>query len=1377
MDTKDDLVPLRNRGSGNNNSGSSDGSPRAGSGLDLLEITNDTPSGGRLSLQLNEAGGPHSRTRAYGLPGHQAKDVEGSSPDDGADVPLLPSSYEESEQTTVNLGGPRQCQASITEDKTGASGNRSSEKRPSLLKKAKEPPGGLPVQDFHRVDTGDEPLTSPEPRSRNPLDEHPKVGFIIGDEESHPGGRERKDKLREHTRDRHASGRPHRFHAYHQPSRDGHRDSQNNDNSYNPANRYRLDDEFGGLLSSIDQEDLLSHRFEDPRGFRRHIIHRAVPQRAPSKDLKDIDKDDKATQGSDGNACHPQVVAKKQYDHTPHEVFVELAELVSNQWKETARWIKYEENVEQDVDRWGAPHVASLSFNDLGVLKKCLGKAVVLLDLEEKDLSGICNRIVDAMVEDGQISSDNRAVVFRALLQSHHHVGEEPPGPLKFLRRSSLLGSGYFRQNSSTTSLHSSTPLSTEALRSASVVYGLTAVSGNSDDPQRNFSMPAMPFVSAAVSNHNENSSKQNLDGVKNSFSHHEISASISLSEAGQDLRINIPVAEDKADLKSKEKESVEKANKDNKENKQKSLSSGRPAFTRNNSSHSVSSQEMDGHHQQAILKRIPEDSEGISVMVAGLRSLEKTTVAFVRLADSQVLPNVIEVPLPVRFLFVCLGPEENDIDYHEIGRCISTLMSNKNFHEAAYAAEGRADLLKAFNQFLGETIVLPPGDYDNKALLPVEELRKKSEHIRRRRERMKRLSKKQSYKDDKTAARYGQDPSVYFNYVNALDSAKKGGDDFAPLRRTGRLFGGLRNEISKRYPQYLSDLTDGFNGQCLATAIFIYFAALAGAITFGGLLGDKTENLIGVSETLLVTFAGGVFFGMLAGQPLIIVGITGPVLLFDELLYNFCKEHTIDFLGVRVWIAAWCALIGLLVCAFEMSTFVCYFTRFTQEIFSALISLLYLYESLNKLRIIFVNNPLLSVDEYIYIHRHGPELLTPFTTVVAPSIAALTNPVNNSDTVTILGLPQDPSPVSVAGSTGSNHSVLAAVSQLAYSSSSRVSYNQPNTALMSLVLMFSTFLIADFFRRFKTSKFLSRPIRVTMGDFAMPIAIVTVVAVDYIVPNVYTQKLSVPDGLSTSTPTRGWLISPWGRFSPLQTWHIGVGALGGLLVFILLFLEVEICQLIMSKKERKTHKGTGFHLDLLLICFMELGCAFTGGPWLCAATVRCVSHLCALTVMSSRVAPGETPQVEGVREQRVTAVLVSLLIGLSVLMGPMLRQVPVAVLFGVFLYMGYTSMMGIQFFERVILLLKPTKYFPPVPYAQKVRALKMHGFTLLQILCLTLLWFVKQSSFALAFPFVLLCMIPIRLSLKWLFTERELQLLDGEGPVQDPPEDESLRL
>ncbi|OQR70771.1 anion exchange protein 3-like, partial [Tropilaelaps mercedesae] len=858
------------------------------------------------------------------------------------------------------------------------------------------------------------------------------------------------------------------------------------------------------------------------------------------------------------------------------------------------------------------------------------------------------------MVEAGQIGPDNRAVVFRALLQSHHHVGEEPPGPLKFLRRSSLLGSGYFRQNSSTTSLHSSAPLSAEALRSVAAGIGAEAGvgcgGGGAGDPQRNLSMPAMSVHPSVIPPaHIGNNNNQIANSITNSLSHNEISINNSPTDIRQDFRINIPVVSNKVELKAKEKESMEKVNKENKENNQKSMNSGRPAFTRNNSLHSVSSQEIDGHNQQAILKRIPEDSEGISVMVAGLRFLEKTTVAFVRLADSQVLPNIIEVPLPIRFLFVCLGPDEGDIDYHEIGRCISTLMSNKSFHEAAYVAEGRADLLKAFNQFLGETIVLPPGDYDNKALLPVEELRKKSEHIRRRRERMKRLSKNQKPKNDKSSSEYERDPNTYFNYVNVLDRSKRDEDDFAPLRRTGRLFGGLRNEISKRYPQYLSDLTDGFNGQCLATAIFIYFAALSGAITFGGLLGDKTESMIGVSETLLVTFAGGVVFGVLSGQPLIIVGLTGPVLLFDELLYN-----------------------------------------------------------------IFVNNPLLSIDDYIYIHGRSSQLLTPSTTAFTAPVAALGGIMNE----TVTSMSEDSSPVvlSTLLSDIDNHNTSILVEPSSTNPNSlRVNFNQPNTALMSLVLMFSTFLIADFFRRFKTSKFLSRPIRVTMGDFAMPIAIVTVVAVDYVVPNVYTQKLMVPDGLSTSLPERGWLVSPWGQFTQLQSWHIGVGAIGGLLVFILLFLEVEICQLIMSKKERKTYKGTGFHLDLLLICFMELGCAFVGGPWLCAATVRCVSHLCALTVMSSRVAPGETPQVEGVREQRVTGVIVSLLIGLSVLMGPMLRQIPVAVLFGVFLYMGYTSMMGIQFFERVVLLFKPTKYFPAVPYAQKVRALKMHGFTLLQ--------------------------------------------------------------
>ena len=47
------------------------------------------------------------------------------------------------------------------------------------------------------------------------------------------------------------------------------------------------------------------------------------------------------------------------------------------EWKETARWIKFEENVE-DSNRWGKPHVASLTFHSLLDLKKGLEKGSII---------------------------------------------------------------------------------------------------------------------------------------------------------------------------------------------------------------------------------------------------------------------------------------------------------------------------------------------------------------------------------------------------------------------------------------------------------------------------------------------------------------------------------------------------------------------------------------------------------------------------------------------------------------------------------------------------------------------------------------------------------------------------------------------------------------------------------------------------------------------------------------------------------------------------------------------------------------------------------------------------------------------------------------
>lgn len=141
------------------------------------------------------------------------------------------------------------------------------------------------------------------------------------------------------------------------------------------------------------------------------------------------------------------------------------------------------------------------------------------------------------------------------------------------------------------------------------------------------------------------------------------------------------------------------------------------------------------GGQNEYILKRIPAGAEATVVLVGAVDFLDQPTIAFVRLAEGVLMPTITEVPIPVRFMFTLLGPRNADLDYHEIGRSISTLMANTSFHKIAYKANERGELLSAINEFLDDSIVLPPGDWERQALLPFDELKSKSEAIRKRKE------------------------------------------------------------------------------------------------------------------------------------------------------------------------------------------------------------------------------------------------------------------------------------------------------------------------------------------------------------------------------------------------------------------------------------------------------------------------------------------------------------------------------------------------------------------------------------------------------------------------------------------------------------------
>ncbi|KAL0179931.1 hypothetical protein M9458_025373, partial [Cirrhinus mrigala] len=112
----------------------------------------------------------------------------------------------------------------------------------------------------------------------------------------------------------------------------------------------------------------------------------------------------------------------------------------------------------------------------------------------------------------------------------------------------------------------------------------------------------------------------------------------------------------------------------------------------------------------------------------------------------------------------------------------------------------------------------------------------------------------------------------------------------------------------------------------------------------------DKVENMMGVSELMISTSVLGIIFCLVAAQPVLVIGFSGPLLVFEEAFFNFCKSQEIEYIVGRVWVGAWLVVIVVVIVAFEGSFLVRFISRFTQEIFSILISLIFIYETFAKL-------------------------------------------------------------------------------------------------------------------------------------------------------------------------------------------------------------------------------------------------------------------------------------------------------------------------------------------------------------------------------------------------------------------------------------------
>ncbi|XP_064560745.1 sodium bicarbonate cotransporter 3 isoform X5 [Zonotrichia leucophrys gambelii] len=970
------------------------------------------------------------------------------------------------------------------------------------------------------------------------------------------------------------------------------------------------------INTNFEKEELESHRavyigVHVPLGKPGRRRHRHRGHRHRRKRDKDDREDGRESPSYDTPSQRVQFILGTEDDdeHIPHDLFTEMDELCFRdgeeyEWRETARWLKFEEDVEDGGDRWSKPYVATLSLHSLFELRSCILNGTVMLDMRADTLDEIADMVLDNMIASGQLDESIREKVREALLKRHHHQNEKK--------------------------LSSRIPL----VRSFADI-GLLA-------------------------------SPQSAPG------------SLDTGKSGE----------------------------------VKATGSG---GSRENSTVDFSKVDMN------FMKKIPSGAEASNVLVGEVDFLERPIIAFVRLSPAVLLSGLTEVPVPTRFLFLLLGPVGKSPQYHEIGRSIATLMTDDVFHDVAYKAKDRNDLLSGIDEFLDQVTVLPPGEWDPTIRIeppqniPSQEKRKA--------------------------------PKFPNGSTPTGNGHKEEGHHAGPeLQRTGRLFGGLILDIKRKAPFFLSDFKDALSLQCLASILFLYCACMSPVITFGGLLGEATEGRISAIESLFGASLTGIAYSLFAGQPLTILGSTGPVLVFEKILFQFCRDYGLSYLSLRASIGLWTSFLCIVLVATDASSLVCYITRFTEEAFAALICIIFIYEALEKLVHLGevypfnMHNDLNKLTSYSCVcsepEKPSNDTLRMWRTINKSREDIAWNNLTVSECLEYHGV--------FRGSACGHHGPYI-----------------PDVLFWSVILFFATFFLSSFLKKFKTKRYFPTKVRSTISDFAVFLTIVTMVLIDYLV-GVPSPKLLVPEKFEPTRKDRGWFIDPLGH-NPW--WTLLVAALPALLCTILIFMDQQITAVIINRKEHKLKKGCGYHLDLLMVGIMLGVCSIMGLPWFVAATVLSISHVNSLKVESQCSAPGERPKFLGIREQRVTGLMIFVLMGTSVSMTSVLKFIPMPVLYGVFLYMGVSSLKGIQFFDRIKLFGMPAKHQPDLIYLRYVPLWKVHIFTVVQLTCLVLLWVIKASAAAVVFPMMVLALVFVRKLMDLCFTKKDLSWLDDLMP------------
>ncbi|MCP9262997.1 Anion exchange protein [Dirofilaria immitis] len=582
--------------------------------------------------------------------------------------------------------------------------------------------------------------------------------------------------------------------------------------------------------------------------------------------------------------------------------------------------------------------------------------------------------------------------------------------------------------------------------------------------------------------------------------------------------------------------------------------------------------------------------------------------------------PELPNIPIPLRFVFVLLNPHDHyDNETRGIARAIGALLSD-------------------------EVVVIPPGNCTTETRW------------------------EPNANSDQVARSVGMLYASYddpFDEESVLDGKKK----YTTILCEAVTY--LVAYVMILTPYFASDFSDFFYGrwsQSFAAAIFLFFANVTSIITFGAVMEQALHHQVvrdfhtvcSYRKYPLRRYQWG-HICPFSGQPLNILSATGPTL-----------NKWLGFLPFRFWVSAWIGVVLLILVATDMSALVGLITRFTEEAFAALISIIFIIQSFEKL---------------IEISHDAPIIIDPKSVLDSPCICHLDEQMVLSNNISMRPKIMD---IDVAECNRRGGEALGLQCHF-----------KPDVYMLSILLTFGTFALAYGLNIFRRTHFLNSMARNSISDFGVFIAIVVMTAISKFIgldlpvldiPTNFRQKYYRSYNSNNNlqpTIDRSWLINPL-----LVNWYVALMAvIPAIFYAILIVMDQQITAVIINRKDNKLRKGFGYHLDLLVIALLIVICGSLGLPIYVAATVLSVMHVDSLRLQSDTSAPGEKAQFLGVKEQRLTAIIAHLFIGFSVFITPVIKLVPLPVLIGIFLYMGVVSMLGLQFIQRIAMLFMPIKY------------------------------------------------------------------------------------